>query len=339
MKKARQILSLVAPLIPLNPMIRVSGQNLIFPLYHAASDNSPVHLRHLYKIRTSKEFEKDIDVLCQYYEPLSPEILNTPGMFNKRSKPGFILSFDDGLREIKEVVEPILSRKGINAIFFLNNAFIDNKAMFFRYKASALCDIILKAPENSLPEFEIAQVLGLNGYDKFKVISAILKVGFAHRVKLNVIAGISGFNISKFLTEVQPYLTSPEILELQKRGYHIGAHSFDHPLFTDLDEEQMMTEVAASLKDIDLRFKPSLKFFAFPFTDGGISSRVINAVFQNHPHAIFGSAGIKKEKQAYHFQRIPFEKYSGSALNILKTEYLYYILKAGFGRNVIKRLK
>jgi peptidoglycan/xylan/chitin deacetylase (PgdA/CDA1 family) len=337
MEKARQIVSLISPFIPLKPMIQLSGQKLIFPLYHAVSDNSPAHLKHLYNIRSEKEFEEDIDELCRFYEPLSPEILRAPGKLKRRTKPGFILSFDDGLREIKEIVEPILSRKGINAIFFLNNAFIDNRAMFFRYKASVLIEILLNSTEHSLPETEIAGILGIGVYEKNKVISEILKTGYLHKSKLDALADITAFDITRYLAEVKPYLTAPEILELQKKGFHIGAHSYDHPLFTDLNEEQMKFEVTASLEDLELRFQPEMKFFAFPFTDGGISSRVINAVFQNHPDAIFGSAGIKREKQAFHFQRIPFEKSKQSVVNYLKTEYLYYVLKAGIGRNFIKR--
>jgi len=337
MEKARQILSLATPFIPLKPMIKVSGQKLIFPLYHAVSDNCPVHLKHLYRIRNREEFESDIDDLCKYFEPISPEILRAPGKLKKRKKPGFILSFDDGLREIKEVVEPILTRKGIPAIFFLNNAFIDNRAMFFRFKASVLSEIILTAPEHSLPGAEIAQILGIGAYNPQKIVSAILNVRYLQKSKLDALADITGFDITKFLAEVRPYMTSAEIAELVEKGYHIGSHSYDHPLFTDLNEEQMKFEAMASLEDIEQRFNPSMKFFAFPFTDGGISARVIHAVFENRPDAIFGSAGLKREKQSSHFQRIPFEKSKSSANVILKTEYLYYILKALVGQNVIKR--
>ena len=37
------------------------------------------------------------------------------------------LTFDDGFRELHDVVAPILLRKGIPATFFVNSAFIDNK--------------------------------------------------------------------------------------------------------------------------------------------------------------------------------------------------------------------
>jgi peptidoglycan/xylan/chitin deacetylase (PgdA/CDA1 family) len=337
MEKVRKTLSLIAPAFPLKPMIQLSGQKLVFPLYHAVNDHCPIHLKHLYKIRKAVEFENDLDELCRFFEPLSPEILSDSEKLSSRSKPGFILSFDDGLREIIEVVEPILQRKGINAIFFLNNSFIDNTDMFFRYKASVLCETILNAPEHSIAKSEIAHILGHKTFNKRKVISSILNTGFHYRARLDIISILCGFDFTKYLSEVRPYLTTPEIAELQKKGYFIGAHSFNHPLFTDLTDEQMITEVSASMEDIEKRFNPPLKFFAFPFTDGGIPSKVINDIFQNNPVAIFGSAGIKMEKHSNHYQRIPFEKSEQSVSNYLKTEYLYYILKAGFGRNSIRR--
>jgi len=337
MENPKQILSFIAPALPLKPAIILTGQKLIFPLYHAVSDRQPAHLRHLYRIRTARQFEDDLDDLCRYFEPLSPEILRAPGKLKKRKKPGFVLSFDDGLREISEVVEPILSRKGINAIFFLNNAFIDNRALFFRYKASVLVDLILTAPENYLPETEMADILELGQFERNKIISAILKVRYLQKSKLDALADLVGFDITRYLAEAKPYLTAPEIANLQKKGFHIGSHSYDHPVFTDLNEEQMKFEYHASMEDLEQRFSPEMKFFSFPFTDDGISSRVIDSIFHNRPDAIFGCAGLKKEKQAFHFQRIPFEKSEKSVVNILKTEYLYYILKAAIGKNMMKR--
>jgi hypothetical protein len=53
-------------------------------------------------------------------------------------KPLLHLSFDDGLSACYDTIAPILLRKGVPATFFLNPAFIDNKALMFRYKIS-LC--------------------------------------------------------------------------------------------------------------------------------------------------------------------------------------------------------
>ena len=198
------------------------------------------------------------------------------------------------------------------------------------------CAEQLKNPQGN-PYQEIAEILGIGRFDIQKAVTAILQVRYLQKSKLDALADITDFDITRFLAEVKPYLSAPEILDLQKKGFHIGSHSYDHPMFTDLNEEQMKFEVTASFEDLEQRFEPPMKFFAFPFSDDGISVRVIDAIFREQPDAIFGCAGLKKEKQAFHFQRIPFEKTSDSALTILKTEYLYYLLKAGLGRNNIKR--
>ncbi len=117
MVAARKILSAAAGVFPLKPLIRLSGQRTIFPLYHAVSDSPPLHLKHLYRIRSVKEFRADIEYLCRHYEPLSPELLSSPGELPGRKKPGFILSFDDGLREVADTVEPILREKASGLYF------------------------------------------------------------------------------------------------------------------------------------------------------------------------------------------------------------------------------
>lgn len=333
----RQIVSLISPVVPLAPVIRLTGQKIIFPLYHAVSEEQPAHLEYLYRVRNRREFEKDLETLCRYYEPLSPEILRAPGKMKKLRKPGFLLSFDDGLREITGMVEPILTRKGINAIFFLNNAFIDNRAMFFRYKASVLCGIISRAPSMTLPELEIARLLGLGHFDKKEVMKAILHTGYLHKSRLDALADLTGFDITAYLAEKKPYMTDSEIRSLMGKGFHIGAHTYDHPLLTDLNEEQMKFEIMASIEDLVQRFNPPMRFFAFPFTDQGVSSRVIDSAFENEFQALFGCAGLKKEKQTLHFQRIPFEKSTDSVYRQLQTEYLFYFLKILPGLNTAHR--
>ena len=76
-----------------------------------------------------------------------------------------VLSFDDGLVECHQVIAPLLMTKGVPATFFLNNHFIDNRDLFFRYKASLIIDQVisecktrekaaeyLAIPEQQVPE-------------------------------------------------------------------------------------------------------------------------------------------------------------------------------------------
>lgn len=48
------------------------------------------------------------------------------------------------MRQCYDVILPILEAKGIPATFFINSGFIDNKDLFFRFKASFLIDELHK---------------------------------------------------------------------------------------------------------------------------------------------------------------------------------------------------
>ena len=118
----------------------LSGQ-VVFPFYHAVSDVPLQHLAHLYPIRTRKAFERDLDFLLSHFEPVSmKEVLAHPEE-KRGGRLRMVLSFDDGLAQCHEVVLPILQKKGVPAVFFLNNDFIDNRGLFYRYKVSLLLEI------------------------------------------------------------------------------------------------------------------------------------------------------------------------------------------------------
>jgi hypothetical protein len=79
----------------------------------------------------------------------------------KPAKKIALLTFDDGFREFYDTVAPVLERKGIYACNFVNPAFIDNKDMMFRCKASLLIDVVGKMKRI---DPEVYKILNLQKY-------------------------------------------------------------------------------------------------------------------------------------------------------------------------------
>jgi peptidoglycan/xylan/chitin deacetylase (PgdA/CDA1 family) len=219
------IFSLVKPVIPLKIRIGLSGQKLIFPFYHAVTDVVPPHLDQLYKIKAEKEFEKDLDFLLRNFIPVSlEEVVNT----NKKiTRPSFHLSFDDGLREVCDYIEPVLTRKGIPATFFINPDFVDNKELFFRYKASVLIHFAGSYQKEYWKDFheycEDHNIAGKN------IREICLSVNYQERQMLDDIASVFDFSFPFYLNEYQPYLNTIQLKSLAAKGFTLGAHSLDHP--------------------------------------------------------------------------------------------------------------
>ncbi|MBK6993412.1 MAG: polysaccharide deacetylase family protein [Lewinellaceae bacterium] len=148
------------------------------------SDESPPHVRHLYPVRTERQFREDLDFLLKHFQPIDLQTL-WEHVFEKRAfdRPVFHLTFDDGLRECYDVVLPILLEKGISATFFLNPDFIDNQGLMYRYKASLL------------------SVAHLQGVPHFQ---NPLEVKYENRQQLDTWAEAIGLDFAAFLVDQNP---------------------------------------------------------------------------------------------------------------------------------------
>ena len=311
---------------------KLSGQKLVMPFYHTISDRSLPHIRHLYPIKSVEHFTKDLDFLLSNYNPISYadlQELNAKG--EEPSKPSFLLSFDDGLSEFHDIIAPILLKKGVPAICFLNSGFIDNADLFFRYKASLLIEEITANPD---------LINGLNGVFESteNIVKQIMGIGFADQAMLDTIASQINFDFQQYLTREKPYLTTNQIEKLISQGFHFGAHSIDHPEYQFIDYKEQLRQTQVSMDIVASRFNLNYRTFSFPFTDFNISKAFFDDIQKKGGVDIsFGCAGHRKEALPNHYQRIAFEMGNLSGEQILNAELLYFMVKQPFGKNLILR--
>jgi len=327
----RDTITSMARPMKLDRLILWSGQQHIFPFYHTVSPESLAHVSHMYRVLKPLEFEKDLDQLLLNFDALSlGDYLENKGV--KRAKPAMVLTFDDGLKGCHEFIAPLLKKKGVPAVFFLNNKFIDNKGLFYRYKASLL---IHQVREDCRAREKVAAFLKI---DMEQIETSIRMIGWDQRALLDALAVEAEVDYTFYIRSRQVYMNSDEVEDLLKWGFDIGAHSSDHVDFTHLDAGQMKEQVKASIKDLQKRFNTNTAYFSFPFTSDGVPGELINSLLdEGTAGALLGTAGLKRTDRRSYIQRIPMEKYHVSALDTLKCEYLYYLLKMPFGRNRLRQ--
>jgi len=287
----------------------ITKQKIALPFYHAVAEQPLPHIQHLYKMKTVQEFQKDLDFLLKHFEPIDAETLYHFHV-NKTvpPKPVFHLSFDDGLKEISEIVTPILLQKGVPATFFVNSGFVDNKALFYRYHASLAVEELLKKEKltNSL---------------KTEILSC------SYKNRNNLFQYFLPQQVDDFLKNEKPYLTIEQIKTLSAHGFTIGAHSVDHPYYYEISLEEQLKQTLSSLEFVSSIVHQKLRLFAFPFTDFNVSRNFFNEI-EPFVDLSFGTANFKKEEIPFHYQRIAAEqKTMGSLESIVKKEYLKYGVK------------
>jgi peptidoglycan/xylan/chitin deacetylase (PgdA/CDA1 family) len=292
----------------INILQTITKKKILLPFYHTVAAQPLPHIKHLYRMKTVIEFMKDLDFLLQHFEPIDVETLHDLHI-NKivPGKPVFHLTFDDGLKEIYEIVAPILLEKGVPATFFVNSGFVDNKALFYRYHASL-------AIENLHIEGKLTPQL------KAEILSC------SYENKDELFQYFSQQQVDDFLKKEQPYVSVKQIQTLHKQGFSIGAHSIDHPYYCKISFPEQLRQTCESLDFVTSIINQKLRLFAFPFTDYHVSKAFFEAI-EPDVDLCFGTAGIKNDEIPFNIQRIAAETNDGKSLkSLLRKQYLKYFL-------------
>ena len=312
--------------LPFHWQQRVSTLPVI-PLYHEVSERPSPYVKHLGTWRSTAQFLIDLAFLLEHYEPVGLEDL----LHHKETrKPPFHLTFDDGLISVYDTVAPILKAKGIPATIFVNSAFVDNAGLFFRYKCSLLIEHITHHPSLVMKVNNYLTDHGVNQHWK----TFLLAIAYSEKHVLDQLAQWVGLDFNEVMATQPCYLNLSQLKSLQIDGFTIGAHSIDHPRYDQLPLQEQVRQTKESMDFVRTHLNPAPSAFAFPFTDYGVKMAFFNTLSKDLAVDIsMGCAGLKEEKLPFHFQRIPFDESEVHAHLLLSATYLYYLLKAPFGKN------
>ena len=331
----RNTIDLFSYILPFGLLKSIKGNLPLCVFYHVVSDDNLAHVKHLYRYKTSKEFSDDLEFFKKNYNTISvDELFQSIENDSPLAPDSVLITFDDGLRECYEVIAPLLKKYDCPACFFLNSAFIDNNDLMFRYKASLLIEYFVEhpVPKNIFDLFHTYDLV-------YKSPSNLLDITYNKRSLLDKLALQIDFDFKEFCLSKQPYMNTAQIQGLIEDGFDIGAHSIDHPLYYQINMEEQLRQTIQSCDFIQNKFELDKRLFAFPFTDYKLSQNLIDQLTTEHEiKCLFGGAGLKKEKNHKHIQRLALEeKKYRHVKQILKSELVYYFLKGLFNKNQMKR--
>jgi peptidoglycan/xylan/chitin deacetylase (PgdA/CDA1 family) len=333
----RGMTALITPFISGDYLERRIKPAIIAPYYHIVSDERVAHVIHLYPYRNMVQFKIDLDYFLKNYNPIEPfELIKAIKNGRKLKKKAFILSFDDGFREIHDVVAPILKQKGVPAIFFLTTGFLDNRVLGHNNQASLLIERYSKL--NHIPKIvrKVKETLGSIHGKSCDIRKELLSSKSISRETLDRIATVLEVDFDRYLCEVKPYLTTKQVESLIHDGFHIGAHSINHFHYGTLTPLEQLTQTRESMDLIRRKFNLNYAFYAFPYTDHGVKSFHFEAMV-NKVDLFFGTSTFCSDRVKNIVQRFPMEKNCGSAQKILHHLYVRHQVRELFGLNRKKR--
>ena len=247
--------------------------DLLIPYHHVVSAKKIPYIKSLYNYKTPAQFEADLDFLLKHFSPVSlTDIIYHRQHQIPFAKKSFLITFDDGLREVCETAAPILLKKGIPAALFVNPAFVDNKEIFFDLKKGLILDQLSNKNFNENILTAVTTLFGKKISSHEELVENIKSINYLNKGLTNSIGELLNIDFEKFAKEEKPFMTTGEIKDLINKGFHVGAHSIDHPLYSLLHEKEQIHQTIDSVNWVAETFNVNYKTFAFPHTNDGVKN-------------------------------------------------------------------
>jgi peptidoglycan/xylan/chitin deacetylase (PgdA/CDA1 family) len=318
-----RLLSTGASWLPLRLVRPLSGVSLVVPFYHMVSDDHVPHVSNLYRFRSVAEFTSDVEFFARNFTPVTLSDI-VEALDGSRSLPNSCVhvTFDDGFREMYDIVAPILQRVGLPATFFLNTAFLDSGGLAHYNVLSVLLDRIESSPSvaktvaGSLPRMLPPRRPGMTLKEQ------ILSIGYTKRSLVSDLAMLAEVDLDRYISDIRPILSSQEVRGLMKQGFTVGAHGHNHLLYSDLALSEQMDQTLVDMNFLQTQFGVTPKAFAFPHNDTGVCSEFFDSIFSQHRLDVtFGTSGLVPHFHPRNIQRVTMEKTSAPAAQILARQF------------------
>ncbi len=317
----RNALKATVAALPFSVQERLTRTKVFLPFYHMVSDDDVPHFAHCVEsYPTVAKFEQDLDFFLRHFTPIDLAQF-IAGVESGRPLPKrpMLLTFDDGYREMFEIVAPILLRRGVPAVFFINTSSLDNKCLIVNNKRSLLKHALLR--RGTCPPDDIASVGRLT---------------YLQADQLEAMCVRASLDTRGYLTEMKPYLTREQLIALTRQGFAVGAHSIDHPPYPLISFEEQLRQTLECLAELQQLLSIDYAAFAFPGSDNGVSREFFDRI-AGRVSVTFGTSGGFTDDIPRHFQRTGFEYSRDSASVVLAERYAIEFLRRLTGRSIAER--
>ena len=234
------------------------GRSLSTLIYHRVLDK-PDYMRP--DEPTAAQFDWQMALLKRYFTPLPLREAMERLADNTLPANAVCVTFDDGYADNLSLAAPILQRHQIPATVFIATGFLNGGIMW----NDKIIESVREAPDTELD----CSALGLPSYGigsneerrrtAFDLIGRLKYLPFDERQDLvDKISKLSKFSGAELM------MTDAQVVELEKYGVIIGAHTQSHPILTRLKCEEAEREIQSSRQYLEELLQHPITQFAYP---------------------------------------------------------------------------
>lgn len=200
-------------------------------------------------------FAKSLELIQKFYKIITLDELASQYLSGRIEKYTAVLTFDDGDISFYNLVLPILKVKQIPATLFVSpRKIIEQRNFWFQEIRDFNKDELKKI---------IADTIGVHE----ELIKNIGCVALLKCLKIGVIEEIISSYKLKFEIKNKECLlvNSDQLIDIDKSGLvTIGAHTMNHPILANENDETVKKEIVESISDLESLLGHQIDFFAYP---------------------------------------------------------------------------
>lgn len=172
------------------------------------------------------------------------------------------LTFDDGYRSIHDLAMPVLRRLGLPATVFVTSGHVDKGNMW----NDRIIEAIQMLPGDllDLGDFGLGSFSLRNLDERMTTIDTLTERSkyLPPKERDAVIERLSTMAGQSMGPELM--LTRDMLLNLDRNGIDIGAHTVSHPILTSLDDATALTEIVTGKEQLEAILGKAVRLFAYP---------------------------------------------------------------------------
>lgn len=274
-------------------------------MYHYVRPIEDSALRYL----SIEDFEKQLDWLKASVGDFMTEIDWEDAKQGGRCD-GVLLTFDDGLKDHIRYVLPVLQKRGLFAIFFVNTAPLISKQMLAVHLTHRLLSV---GKSHEMLEF-FKQQLPISIWSKLN--SGVAAKAYTKHSDLDVNISIKkivnylykDFNLpevlsvaaEKFLfnslTEVSKswYLSVQDINLIADAGMKIGSHTSTHRLLSQLSNDEIFNELSESKIVLESILDRKIDEFCYPYGGAHSYNRIVHEYLEKLGYSVAHDVAPRK---------------------------------------------
>lgn len=329
----KKLLMALVYILPFHFLRYISARKLLIVNYHSIQGWDPDPVINAKTYRTTKQLACDLQFFKKHYSIIGIQELlqhQTDGVALPEN--ALLITIDDGLKVVYDLMYPVFKTEGLTACIFLNSSFVDNKDLHFLRKRNLLLQ--------QLPTIVLEQKNAIQSVLKIKsnenIESALKYMSYSQSILLDEMAKVIHIDFMSVLEKDRLYLNSAQIREMKSEGFTFGAHSKDHPPFDELDLEEQYDQVERSCDWVVNKYDLKYKVFAFPSNDKSVSMTLFEKL-NNKVDLSFGVQGMKSDQVHNHYHRIELESGGKGAKQAMKYEYFRFLIFRLTGKSIVKR--